>query len=330
MPSYRIGKLKGRFVIVVYNDAGKQIHRYHLNSTDKSGAEREAPGVFATLTRPVGTSIGALWAAYLRAYEGRAIAERMKYSHKALVARFWGMPASAVTMEDCKAYIEERRKAGIKDGTIHAELSHMRAVMLYAKRARLIDEAPFILRPPIPKRREDKHITREQLKALIANAKLPHVKLAITLLYTTAARRTALLGLKWERCNFESGLIDLRDPEITRPHKGRALVAMNRTARTALEKAKPFALCDYVIEWAGKRVMSLKRGIKTAASRAGITKVVSPHILRHSAAVHMAEDGVGMEQIQQFLGHEDFETTRNIYARFSPAYLRDAAKALEL
>jgi len=44
----------------------------------------------------------------------------------------------------------------------------------------------------------------------------------------------------------------------------------------------------------------------------------------------MAEDGVGMEQIQQFLGHEDIETTRSIYARFSPTYLRDAAKVLEL
>ena len=53
-------------------------------------------------------------------------------------------------------------------------------------------------------------------------------------------------------------------------------------------------------------------------------------MLRHSAAVHMAEDGVGMEQIQQFLGHEDIETTRSIYARFSPTYLRDAAKVLEL
>jgi site-specific recombinase XerD len=43
-----------------------------------------------------------------------------------------------------------------------------------------------------------------------------------------------------------------------------------------------------------------------------------PDVLCHSAAVPMAEDGVGVEQVQQFLGHQDIETTRSIYARFSP------------
>ena len=105
---------------------------------------------------------------------------------------------------------------------------------------------------------------------------------------------------------------------------------MNRVCKAALLEAKAGALSDYVIEWAGKPVKSLKRSLKSAARNAGITKTVSPHILRHSAAVHMAEDGVSMEEIQQFLGHEDIETTRKIYARFSPNYVKRAAKALEI
>jgi integrase len=56
---------------------------------------------------------------------------------------------------------------------------------------------------------------------------------------------------------------------------------------------------------------------------------VTPHMLRHSAAVHMAEDDVSMEQISQFLGHSSVEITRRIYARFSPSYLKKAAGALE-
>jgi hypothetical protein len=105
---------------------------------------------------------------------------------------------------------------------------------------------------------------------------------------------------------------------------------MNRVCKAAPLEAKAGALTDYVIEWAGKPVKSLKRSLKTLARRAGTSKTVSPHILRHSAAVHMAEDGRSMEEIQQFLGHEDIETTRKIYARLSPTYLRDAAKALEI
>src|SRR5262245_22040962 len=104
---------------------------------------------------------------------------------------------------------------------------------------------------------------------------------------------------------------------------------MNRVCKAALLEAKAGALSDYVIEWAGEPVKSLKRSLKTAARNAGITKTVSPHILRHSAA-GMAEDGVSMEEIQQFMGHEDIETTRKIYARFSPTYLKRAAKALDI
>lgn len=104
---------------------------------------------------------------------------------------------------------------------------------------------------------------------------------------------------------------------------------MLRTAKAALLEAQQGALSEFVIEWAGKRVASLKRGIKTAARNAKIDKVVSAHVLRHSAAVHMAEDGVSMDEIAQFCGHSDVSVTRRIYARYSPAYLREAAAALE-
>jgi integrase len=43
----------------------------------------------------------------------------------------------------------------------------------------------------------------------------------------------------------------------------------------------------------------------------------------------MAEDRVPMEEIAQYLGHTDINTTRKVYARYSPDYLRRAAGALE-
>jgi hypothetical protein len=43
----------------------------------------------------------------------------------------------------------------------------------------------------------------------------------------------------------------------------------------------------------------------------------------------MAEDGVPMEEIAQFLGHSNVSITRRVYARFSPIYLRKAAKSVD-
>jgi integrase len=103
---------------------------------------------------------------------------------------------------------------------------------------------------------------------------------------------------------------------------------MLRTARAALQEARQGALTDWVIEWAGKPVKSVKRGLRVAAQRAGLEHV-SPHDLRRSAAIHLAEDGISMEEIAQLLGHSNVNTTRQIYARFSSDYLRKAAEALE-
>jgi len=103
---------------------------------------------------------------------------------------------------------------------------------------------------------------------------------------------------------------------------------MLRTARAALQEARQGALTPWVIEWAGRPVKSVKRGLSVAARRAGLEHV-SPHDLRRSAAIHMVEDGVSISEISQFLGHSNERVTYQTYARFQIDYLRRAAEALE-
>ncbi len=160
-------------------------------------------------------------------------------------------------------------------------------------------------------------------------ATTPHVRLAIILLLGTAARVRAILDLTWDRCDFDRGMIKLKDDNDTTPRKGRAIVPMNGMVRAALSEAREGALSNHVIEWAGKPVGSLKKGMGTAARKAGLVGV-SPHVLRHTAAVWMAEGKVPMEEIAQLMGHKDSRVTSSIYARFSPDYLRGAAEVLNL
>lgn len=269
-----------------------------------------------------------LWAGYVRDREGRAVLKTMDYTWGVLAPRFGLMTVDEITIPICRQHVKDRREKGISDGTIHTELGHLRTVLKWAETHRLIDRAPSIERPAKPEPKSD-YLTRAQVSRLIEHAKVPHIKLAIRVLIGTGARVTAALELTWDRVDMHKKLIHLRNPFDKTRRKGRATVPINDSLFAALQEAKAGSLSPFVIEYAGVPVKSIKRGIKAAAASAKVGNV-SPHVFRHSAAVWMAEAGVSMKEISDYLGHGDSRITERVYARHSPDNLRRAASALEL
>lgn len=320
---FTIGRLGGGFAVSWYEDGKRR--RFRLKACSRKEAEAEARDVIRRETMPAsGHTVAAIWQAYLEAREGRPIARAMRYGG-AVLEHFGALRPDQITEADCDAYTAKRRKA-VKDGTIWTELGWLRTALVWAQRKKLIREAPEIARPkkPAPK---DRWLTEAEIGRLIAAATTPHVRLAIVLMLATGARVGAILDLEWSRVCFERRQIDLR-VDATGPRKGRAVVPMNSMALAALQSAREAALSEYVVEWAGDRVQSIRRGFQSAVEAAGL-KDVSPHVLRHTAAVHMAAAGVPMSRISQMLGHSNEAITSRVYARFAPEHLRDAAEVLD-
>ena len=330
MSDWRITRFRGQWAITwdEWHDGRSHRRRYSLGTAIRAEAEILAPARYAELTRPQGTKVADLWEAYRADRKGRPVASTMQWTWKAIGPHFAHVEGCDVTTAQCRAYTEARRHQGRSDGSIHTELGHLAIVLNWAFKEGLIDRAPRIEKPRKPDPKEA-YLTRDEVSRMLSGDLAPHIRLAIIVLISTGARMTAALELIWDSVDFDKGLVHLRNRFDKQRRKGRATVPMNGQLRAALSQAKEAAISPFVIEFAGKPVKGIRRGLKTAGATIG-REDVSAHMFRHSAAVWLAEDGHDMNEIAQFLGHTNPSITYRAYARFSPDHLRGLASSLEI
>ena len=182
--------------------------------------------------------------------------------------------------------------------------------------------APYIPAPPAGKPR-DRHLTRDEFRRLYAAAEEPHVRTFLALGVFSGLRAGAILSLTWDQIDLQRMLIR---PEGGSENKKRANVPINTPLALALGTASWLRHGDYVVQWRGKPIKSIKKGFHRSVERAGIDKV-RIHDLRRTCAIWQAEAGVPIGQIAEWLGDSEKIVGKH-YARYSPDYLNKGADAL--
>lgn len=319
MPDYRLKLHRGTWYVVWSEDGGTR--RVSLRTKDREDADRKLIDFKRDIAAPPGSLVRDYVQAYLDFKSTRIIdARRLEDAWRAAKGTFGHLRPDQITPELCEEYADMRREMGRADGTILKEINTLRQAMNWNKVTAARFEAPSA---PDPR---DRYLTREEYRALLAGCRQPHARLYIILSLITGGRRGAVLDLTWDRVDFERGIIDLKTVGGRR-RKGRGTMPFNDDAADELKKAREAALTPYVIEYAGAKVANCKKAFAAAVKRAGLEDV-TPHDLRHTAAVWMIEGGASLEEVGQFLGHSDLRVTYRVYARFSPKHLRKAAESL--
>lgn len=328
MSGISIGKLRGGLCVYWNGEDGKRV-RYQLKARTRKEAEAEAVEVYRQKTfanRDRGSTIAEIWADYVADLGAKPTATTMGYTGKAVLPHFGDYRPEDINKAMCSDYARKRKEAGKTQGTIWTELGHLQSALNYAKKSKMIADAPKVWRPAKPE--QDMRILNPgEARALIDAAHDPHIRLALILLLGTAARVGAVLDLTWDRVDFERGTINLRIPDSA-TRKGRAIVPMNRGTRAALDVAHKAALSDHVIEFAGGPIKSIRTGFLNAVERSRIGHV-RIHDLRHTAAVTMIGNGIPMEKVSQVLGHSNIAVTTRVYARYLPQHMDDAVSFLD-
>lgn len=272
-------------------------------------------------------TIADLWTGRSKELSDRPTAETMRYIGRALLPHFGPLQPDKVTVETCRDYRAFRLAQGKSDGTVWTELGHLQSTLNWAQKRQLIRQAPHVWKPSKPAP-QDRYLSRAEIDKVLSLEGTPHhIRLAMLLMLSTEARVSALTELTWAQVDLDRGQINLRTPGAN-TRKGRAIVPINDGLRAALIEARAAAISDHVIEWAGKGVNSIRKGLETALKSA-VLEGVSAHVFRHTAAVHMAEAGIPMSAISQYLGHSKTSVTERVYARYSPNHLKRAASVLD-
>jgi integrase len=186
---------------------------------------------------------------------------------------------------------------------------------------------PRVALPPKPAARE-RWMSRDEVARLLWQGRhTPHLGRFILLGVYTGSRSGVLLNLEWSWIDLKRGVMARRGPGSTEAKNKRTPKV--RLGRRILAHLKRWRKIDgphgkYVVHYNGQKIDKLRRSFP-AAVKAAKLRDVTPHILRHSRATWLMQEGIDPWEAAGHLGMT-VETLTRVYGHHHPDFQRSAAE----
>jgi len=247
-------------------------------------------------------------------------------------ARSKNKKLGTLSAADIRAFLRQLHRLGLSHRSIARTLSAVKGLYRFAAAERLVavDPTEQIEAARLP-RHLPHYLSLEEVDQLLdaPDTKTPaglRDRTMLETLYATGLRVSELVSLKLEDLHLDAGYLRCRG-------KGRKerIVPLGRSAqrwiRRYLKKGRP-----QVSTRSGPWLFPNRLGtrmtrqrfwqiLRSAGTRVGIRRSLSPHVVRHSFATHLLERGADLRSLQLMLGHSDIGTTQ-IYTHVSRERLR--------
>ena len=238
-----------------------------------------------------------------------------------------------VSKEDIKTYLNYLKKVGKKSSTISRNLASIRSFYQFLIRNRKIKNDPTDdVQSPKVEKRIPSVLTAQEVELLLEQPKDVDLKgtrdkAMLEFAYATGMRVTEIINLNIENVNIEEGYVICRTGAKQRniPLGSLSLSAL----KEYIEDARPILIKNerekaLFVNVNGKRLtrQGFWKIVKYYKEQAHITKDITPHVLRHSFATHLLQNGADLKAIQTMLGHSDISSTQ-VYMQFQDSGLKD-------
>ena len=261
------------------------------------------------------------------AWRGRACEPKMAYMVKHVEAR-WGKTRllSDITTVDLDEWVIDLEEAGKSNATINRHLAALSKIMTFS-----IPRGGLAAKPKFPRKHEGvgriRFVTdQEEEKALqyLRQCEAPEILAAWIILIDTGMRVGELRRLEARDCDFKKGVVSIWKTKADVPRS----VPMTKRVRTVLanwcQRKAPSAL---VLDVHGNFLRVPWARLKAHLDLVGDTQFV-PHVLRHTFASRLVQEGAHLLKVQKLMGHKTLAITQR-YSHLAPDDLFSAVDLLD-
>ncbi len=241
-----------------------------------------------------------------------------------------------IDSHDIEEYFEVLKGMDKKTSTISRNLATIRAFYQYLLRTKKIKNDPTAgVHSPKVEKKAPSILTSQEVELLLEQPKNIDLKgirdkAMLEFAYATGMRVTEIISLNISDVNLEQSYVVCSTgiKKRTIPLGTISLKAL----KDYIEKARPILIKDdsitaLFVNVNGKRLtrQGFWKIVKYYKEQAHITKEITPHVLRHSFATHLLQNGADLKAIQTMLGHSDISSTQ-VYMQFQSDDLKDIYK----
>ncbi len=241
-----------------------------------------------------------------------------------------------ITEDDMKKYFSHLQENGKKTSTISRNVASIRSFYQYLVRNKKVKKDPTDkIQSPKVEKKAPSVLSSQEVALLLEQPKDVDLKgtrdkAMLEFAYATGMRVTEIISLDIDDVNLKEGIVICRTGERQRniPLGSLSLKALAEY----IENSRPILIKDenvkaLFVNTNGKRLtrQGFWKIVKYYKEQAHITKDITPHVLRHSFATHLLQNGADLKSIQTMLGHSDISSTQ-VYMQFQDESIKNIYK----
>jgi len=258
-------------------------------------------------------------------YSQNTIKTYMSYM-KSFMEEFHDVALESITTQQINNYILKLiRTKGISPSQQNQRIN---AIKFYYEKVLDQDKMLYYLERPRKTRTLPKVLSEKEVLAILKSIENIKHKAIIGTIYSAGLRRSELINLRKQDINFERKIIFIRG---SKGNKDRYTILSHFQSVLLRKYLSEFKPNYWLFEGVNRNrysATSIAKILRRAANKAGIEQKVTPHMLRHSFATHLLEQGVDIRYIQTILGHGSTKTTE-IYTHVSNKSLANITSPLD-